>query len=139
MKKKRPNFRHKKHTHRSCAQHGLTKLNSTAALKLELEFAFSHPVSIRLSSALALDVISAEHRLIQLDFAQCYKWKAKRLHFFFVILSIEYHSVRSEIESAAFAANKLGLLLSMELHCHIVAEQEYPKKRKTNNDSRIGF
>lgn len=119
---------HGKLTHRGGSQHCLSKLYSSAALEVQLELAFSHPVAIGLSPALALYVISAKHRLIQLDFAQCHERETERLHLLFGILRIEYHPVRRKVETTSLRPDELRLLLTMKLHCDIVAEQKNPRK-----------
>lgn len=110
-------------THCCGSQQSLSKFHCSTTLKSQFKFAFSNPITIWLSATFASYIISTKNWLFQSYFAQCNKWETERLHLFLLILSIEDHSMRCQVQSAMFLPNKLRLFLSMKFHINIVAEE----------------
>lgn len=76
-----------------------------------------------MGTALAPYVIGAKNRLLQSNVAQRDEREAERLHFLLLVLSIEDHSMRRQVQSAVFLSKKLRLLLPVKFHVDIVGEE----------------
>ena len=104
---------------------------------MKLELGLAGEVAPGLGADLALDVVGAKDRLLQLHVLEGDEGEGKGLHGVVLLLGVEDHPVRGEVEPALLLPPELGPVLARELHLDVVAEQEDALPR-VDQDAAVG-
>lgn len=137
---------------RGCTQHSLTILYSPTRLKVQLELHFTDEITIGLGTDLAFDIVGTENRLLNVDLNEvrnllslwwpyspltyithCNEWSTKGQHRLGLLLAVENHSMRRQINVSILGTLEDGTVLPSKLQTDIFTVNEYAAKKASGN------
>ena len=104
---------------------------------MKLELGLASEVSPGLGPHLALDVVGAKDRLLELNVLEGDEGEGEGLHGVVLLLRVEDHPVRGQVEPALLLPLELAAVLAGELHPDVVTEQEDALPR-VDEDATVG-